>query len=333
MARILGTGHAVPPQCVTNQALTAFMETSDEWIQQRSGIKERRWSRSGNSTLAGPQNVELAESAARQAIAAAGLAYKDIDAILYATITPDLEAPGSGVLLQERLFADRAVHILEVRNHCTGFLYALSAAQAYIESNLYRHILVIGAEVQSTGLHLSTAGRTTAVLFGDGCGAVVVGPGPGIISQAFASDGKYAAVLGVAAPCFANPAALSLSDFDGDPPLVAPRMEGPVVFKMASQCMPQMVRQVLTQAGLTLDDLTLIIPHQANQRILDMLGKELACPDKVFSNIARYGNTTAATIPLALSECVQAGKLQQGDLVCLVSFGAGFAWGAILLRW
>jgi 3-oxoacyl-[acyl-carrier-protein] synthase-3 len=333
MAKILGTGHALPAQRVTNEDLKKWMDTSDEWIRQRSGISERRWSRQGNSANGGPSNTDLAEQASRLALKNAKLNAQDIDAIVFATITPDNEMPGSGVILHQRLCPDKKLHILEVRNHCTGFLYALCAAQAYIESGLYSRVLVIGAELQSTGLQLDTAGRGTAVLFGDGAGAVVLGPGDGIIAQEFASDGNYAAALGIEAPCFARPHAYALSDFEGDAPAVSPRMEGPLVFKMASQAMPQMVRQVLAKAGFAIEDVKLIVPHQANQRILDMLGKDLGCPEKVFSNIALYGNTTAGTIPIALSECVEAGKIKAGDLVCLVSFGAGFAWGAILLRY
>lgn len=337
MARILGTGHAVPPHVVSNHELATFMDTSDEWIQQRSGIQERRWSRHGNTSEAGPHNADLAESAARMALEHAGISASHLDAIVYATITPDLEMPGSGALLQEKLCPGRSVAVLEVRNHCAGFLYALHAARAYIDAGAYKNVLVVGGEVQSTGLILSTPARNTAVLFGDGCGAFVLCPSAsgaaGILASQFGSDGSYADKLGIAVPGFSRPCAVIPSDFDGELPLIAPRMEGQLVFKMAVTMMPQIVRAVVAKAGFSVSDLDVIVPHQANQRILDMVGKDLGCPEKIVINIQRYGNTTAGTIPIATSEAVAAGRIRPGHLVCLVSFGAGFSWGATLIRW
>ncbi|MBX7144118.1 MAG: ketoacyl-ACP synthase III [Oligoflexia bacterium] len=337
MARVLGTGHAVPRHVVTNADLTAFMETSDEWIQQRSGIRERRWSRQGFATQGEARNVDLALEALHMALSSAKIDSSALDAVVYATITPDEEFPGSGVLLQELLAPAKAVPVFEVRNHCAGFIYALAVARAYIDSGTYKHVAVIGCELQSTGLLLSSAGRGTAVLFGDGAGAFVLGAStfdqPGIIGIELCSDGAFADKLGVDAPGFARACALQASHFDGEQPLTAPRMEGQLVFKMASQKMPEVIRKVLQKCGLGLENLDVIVPHQANQRIIEMVGRDLGCPEKIISNIARYGNTTAASIPLALSEAVTQGKIQHGQLVCLVSFGAGFSWGAALIRW
>ncbi|MBN8548126.1 MAG: beta-ketoacyl-ACP synthase 3 [Deltaproteobacteria bacterium] len=337
MAYIAGVGQCVPSHVVTNAELSTYMETSDEWIQQRSGIKERRWARRGNESVGEMGNSDMAERAARSALTQARLTANDIDAIVYATMSPDNEFPGSGTLLAQALCPDRAIPVFEVCNHCTGFLYGLSVARAYIDSGAYRTVLLIGSELLSTGLMLSNEGRATAVLFGDGCGAAIVrsseDPARSILSLDLVSDGAYADKLGVLAPSFARPAPIEVSDFEGEAPAAAPRMDGPFIFKMASLKMPEIILSALTRHGLSAADLDIIVPHQANQRILDMLGQALGCPEKVLSTISRYGNTTAATIPVALSEAVAAGKISKGKLVCLVSFGAGVSWGAALIKW
>jgi 3-oxoacyl-[acyl-carrier-protein] synthase-3 len=256
-----------------------------------------------------------------------------LSGIIYCTISPDNNFPGSAAMLLRELDLSQGLPVYEVRNHCAGFITGLMIASSLIGSGAWQHALVIGAELQSTGLNLSTAGRNTAVLFGDGAGAAVMGPGEGILDLMLGSDGSYAGKLGVVAPTFVRTPAMLATDFAGLDPNAYPRMDGRLVFKMASQVMPKLVRDITEKNGVSVADLTLIIPHQANQRILDMLGHELGCPDKVFSNIGKYGNTTAATIPIALSEAVQQGRIKQGDLVCLVTFGAGFAWGAALVRW
>lgn len=333
MARLSGAGHFVPDGVVSNEDLAEIMETSNEWVVQRSGIRSRHWVRHilGKSDILG--NVDLAERASRQALKRAEILPSQIGAIVYATITPDYEWPGSGSLLAERI--NPGIPAYEVRNHCTGFLYGLLVARTMVDSSRFEHVLLVGVEILSTGLDVSTRGRNTAVLFADGAGAVVVSQSaePGIYDLILETDGRFADKLGVEAPSFARPIPLKADDFEGEAPAVFPRMEGKLVFKHASEKMPEMVQRVLKKSGFTANDLRWIVPHQANQRIIDMLGSALGCPGKVYSNIERFGNTTAATIPICLSEIQTQGKLDPGDLLCLVSFGAGFAWGAAVLRW
>lgn len=342
MSFLIAVHHAVPPGIVTNHDLTKFMDTSDEWIKTRSGIKERRWVRDGNREGRGISNQQLAFEAASKALREAEISPQEIDLICYATISADNEMPGSGVLLQQMLAPEKAIPIFEIRNQCSGFIYALQVARGYIEAGAARNALVIGAEIQSTGLDLSDRGRNTAVLFADGAGAAVISSEPPsaqgqsaeghkLLSVSLASDGTHADKLGVALPGFAGACPIREEDFDGA--AVYPSMDGKFVFKMASLCMPRMVREVVINAGYSMSDLRCVIPHQANQRIIEMLAKDLGREVNVFSNIALYGNTTAASIPLALSEASRQGIMSAGDLVCLVSFGAGFSWGAALIRW
>lgn len=336
MTTIIGTGHAVPAQVVTNNDLTKFMETSDEWIAQRSGIRERRWARRGFEPTGECSNADLAYRASAMALDSAKLKASDLDGVVYCTISPDQDFPGSGAALLNQLRLESGLPLFEVRNHCAGFITGLAIARSYLTSGKWRRALVVGVELQSSGLNLSTEGRGTTVLFGDGAGAVVLedrGAQSGVLELVLGADGTFAESLGVVAPTFARTPFLSAGDFSGKEAPAYPRMEGVVVFKAASQKMPELVREVLTRQNKTLADLALIIPHQANQRILDMLGQALECPEKVYSHIAKYGNTTAATIPLALSEAVIEGRVKTGDLICLVTFGAGFAWGASLIRW
>ena len=334
---ILGTGHAVPPRATTNAELATFMDTSDEWIQQRSGIKERRWCREGMREFVGSGNADLAERAIRMALTSAHIDSQAVDALIYVTISPDSEIPGSALEVAERLGLRPNAPHFDVRNHCSGFLYGLLIARGLVESGRAQNVVVVGVEVQSSGLLLSDAGRGTAVLFGDGAGAVVVGPsavaGTGIRQLLIESNGEYAERLGVACPSFARAVPVSEGDFAEATPAAFPHMDGSLVFKLASATMPELVNRVLAAEGLPAQELSLVVPHQANQRILDMLGRALGAPEKVFSNIAHYGNTTGASIPLALSEAVQAGRVARGDWICLVSFGAGFSWGAALIKW
>ena len=335
-AHIAGVGHAVPPRVVTNAALTAFMDTSDEWIQQRSGIRERRWYRDGSREFTGEGSAALATAAALRAMESAGVPPEEIGALIYVTISPDNEFPGSGGTVLAALGVPLTAPVYEVRNHCSGFLYGILIGRTLIESGGPAHVLVIGVEVQSSGLNLSTVGRNTAVLFGDGCGAVVLSAGAsprGIRQIMLESDGAFAGKLGVTCPSFARPGPIVPGDYEGESPGAFPHMDGQLIFKLASTRMPEMVRRITAGSGVELSELALIVPHQANQRILDMLGRELGCPEKIFSNIERYGNTTGASIPLALSEAVAAGRVRSGDTICLVSFGAGFSWGAALIRW
>ena len=333
-ACISGVGHAVPPTVVTNEDLTRYMDTSDEWIRTRSGIQERRWVRQGKPLRC----VDLAKAAAKNALSMAKQDPAQIEAIIYATISADNEFPGSGTILKQELGIPGYVPVIEVRNHCSGFLYSLLVARTYIESGAYKNVLIVAAEIQSTGLDVSTRGRDTAVLFGDGAGAAFLRAGdlqsPGrLVDIILESDGEHAGVLGVQAPSFARPLPICAADFSGERPAAYPHMDGKLVFKMASTKMPEIIRKILSKNGLNISDIDVLVPHQANQRIIDMVARDLGEQLKVVSNIAKYGNTTAASIPLALSEAVAAGTIQSGSRVCLAAFGAGFSWGAALITW
>lgn len=327
-ARILGTGRALPPRVVTNSELTTLMDTTEEWILQRTGICERRFVDPGTGAS------DLGVTAARQAIERAGLTPKDIQFLVFATLSPDLFFPGCGVLVQERLGMD-TIGALDVRTQCTGFLYGLSVAEAYVKAGFYDHVLVIGAEVQSTGMDLSTAGRDVSVIFGDGGGAVVVGPsepGKGILSSHLHSEGKYARELMVEAPASIEHPRISKEMLDARRQYGT--MNGRMVFTHAVRRFPEVIREALDANGMTVSDLSLVIPHQANLRITQAVANALGVPpEKVFSNIEKYGNTTAASVPIAMDECVEEGRIREGDLVCLAAFGSGFTWASSLIRW
>ncbi|HEU4648585.1 MAG TPA: beta-ketoacyl-ACP synthase III [Gemmatimonadales bacterium] len=326
---ILGTGLAVPDRVVTNQDLSHLMDTSDEWIRTRTGIEQRHWVREGET------GAELSLRASERALEMAGLAPGDLDAIVYATSSPDHFAPGNGVFLQ-RLLGVGTIPAIDVRTQCSGFIYALSVADAWIRCGMYRRILVVGAEVQSTGMDVTTRGRNTAVIFADGAGAVVVGPtdepGRGILGFDLHSDGTYAEKLWVDSPgCMYHPRVSPEHLAEGRQFL---QMDGKEVFRHAVERMPQSVCTVLGQLGLTPGAITLLVPHQANLRISEMVQRTLGLrDDQVYNNIQRYGNTTAATIPIALDECVRGGRIAAGDLVVLTAFGAGFMWGSTAIRW
>jgi len=313
---------------VPNEELTRLMDTSDEWIVQRTGIRERRFADPGVSTS------QLGAAAARKAIERAGLAIGDIGLIVFATLSPDHYFPGSGVLVQAQLGMP-TVGALDVRDQCTGFLYGLSVAEAYVKGGFHDHVLVIGSEIHSRGLNFTTAGRDTAVIFGDGAGAVVVGPaesGIGILSSHLHSEGKYATELCVEEPGFLKAPWLTHETIDSGRHF--PKMNGKYVFTHAVRRFPEAIREALAANGCPVSDLSLLIPHQANQRITQAVGTAMGLPDeRVFSNIERYGNTTAASIPIALDECVEQGRIREGDLVCLAAFGSGFTWAATLIRW
>jgi len=327
-ARIIGTGRALPPRVVKNEELTRRMDTSDEWIVQRTGVRERRYVDPGTGSS------HLGADASRKAIANAGITADDIDLIVFATLSPDHVFPGNGVLVQN-LLGMRTVGALDVRDQCSGFIYALSVAEAFVKGGFHDHVLGIGAEVQSTGLDFSTKGRDVAVIFGDGAGAVVVGPaepGRGILSSHLHSEGKYAKELWVEGPSFIDHPWITHEMIDAGKHF--PKMNGRYVFTHAVRRFPEVIREGLEKNGLTLADLSLLIPHQANLRITQAVGAALQLPEgKVFSNVERYGNTTAASIPIALDECVEQGRIREGDVVCLASFGSGFTWASALLRW
>lgn len=327
-SRITGIGFHVPPRVVTNHDLEQRMDTSDAWIVERTGIRQRHFVEGDVGSS------ELGVEAARRALADAGRTAADVDFVVFATTTPDWMFPGNGVLVQQALGLG-TVGALDVRNACSGFIYALSVADAFVRIGRYQCVLVIGAEVQSTGLDLSTAGRDTAVLFGDGAGAAVVEPASeerGILSWSLHSDGALAKELWCEAPSSRVPGRVTHAMLDEGRHL--PRMNGRQVFKNATTRFPEVIHEVLADAGFTLDDVALIVPHQANQRIGDAVAQRLGVPPgKVFQNIERYGNTTAASIPIALTEARDQGLVRAGDLIVLAAFGAGFAWAGCAMRW
>ena len=327
-SRFLGTGFAVPDRVVTNDDLSEIMNTTDEWIRTRTGIQERHWVREGET------GAELALAATRRALEAAGLGAGDLDAIVYATSTPDHFAPGNGVFLQ-RLLGVGTIPAIDIRTQCSGFVYALSVADAWIRCGMYRHVLVVGAEVQSTGLEVSTKGRNTAVIFADGAGAAVLGPSDGergILAFDLHSEGAFAEKLWVDSPGSMYHPRVSVEKIEAGRHFLD--MDGKEVFRHAVSRMPESVRAVLTAIGHSTADLDLLLPHQANLRISEMMQRELGLrDDQVYNNIQRYGNTTAATIPIALDECVRAGRIADGNLVVMTAFGSGFLWGSAAVRW
>ncbi len=325
----ISTGFYVPERVVRNDEFTQWMDTSDEWIRTRTGITERRWVADGQT------GADMAFEAAMLALGRAGMKPADLDCIVYATLSPDYFFPGTGVFLQRKLGVPN-IPCLDVRNQCTGFLYGLSVADAWIRTGQYKRVLLVGAEVHSTGMDLSTRGRDLAVLFGDGAGVAVLGPtadsGRGVLSTHIFADGNYAELLFCDAPASARRPRLGQRDLDEG--RIFPVMQGKEVFKHASTRMPESVKLALESNGLKPEDIRLLIPHQANLRISEMVQKLLGLrDDQVYNNIQRYGNTTAGSIPIALDECVQAGRLSRGDLLILAAFGSGFTWGSAAIRW
>lgn len=328
-SRIAGLGMYVPERVVTNADLEKLMDTSDAWIVERTGIRERRFVEPGQGT------TDLAAEASRRALADAGRTVADVDFIVFATITRDVAFPGCGTALQHQLGMP-AVGAMDVHNACSGFLYALGMADALVRAGQYRCVLTIGAEVLSTGLDLSTRGRDMAVLFGDGAGAVVVEPSGddarGILGWVLHSDGSHAEDLICEAPSSRLPGRVT-------PEMLAegrhyPKMNGRQVFKHATTRFPEVIHEVLERTGQSLADVKLIVPHQANQRIGDAVGQRLGvAPEVVFQDIDHFGNTTAASIPIAMAEARDLGRFGPGDLLVLAAFGSGFGWGATALRW
>src|ERR687891_59058 len=327
-SQFLGTGLAVPDRVVTNDELSQLMDTTDEWIRTRTGIRERHWVKEGET------GVELGLKASQQALEMAGLTPGDLDAIVYATSSPDHFAPGNGVYLQ-RMLEIPAIPALDVRAQCSGFIYALSVADAWIRTGQFRHVLVVGSEVQSTGLELSSAGRHVAVIFADGAGAVVLGPGSngsGILAFDLHSEGAHAEKLWVDSPGSMYHPRISQAQIEAGRQYL--EMDGKEVFRHAVVRMPESVRAVLAASGRTTADLKVLVAHQANLRIAEMMQRSLCLrDDQVYNNIMSYGNTTAATIPIALDECVRSGRIEEGDLVVLTAFGSGFLWGSAAGGW
>ena len=343
---IAGIGMYVPEQVMTNEELTQYMDTSDAWIQERTGIKERRYAHRTKETTA-----TMGVEAAKIAIERAGITPQEIDFIVFATLSPDYYFPGCGVLVQ-RALKMKEIGALDVRNQCSGFIYALSVADQFIKSGMYKNILVIGSEKHSFGLDFSTRGRNVTVIFGDGAGAVVLQPSDddnkGILSTHLHSDGSEAEVLAMYNPgSHANYWKEGLASFDNaemgqmflshaiiDNAQVFPNMDGQAVFKKAVVKFPEVIMEALNKNGYKPSDIKLLVPHQANLRISQFIQHTMKLKDEqVYNNIQRYGNTTAASIPIALCEAWQEGKIQNGDLVCLAAFGSGFTWASALMKW
>jgi 3-oxoacyl-[acyl-carrier-protein] synthase-3 len=326
----ISTGFHVPERTLANAELTQWWETSDDWIRERTGIQERHWVEPGKQA-----GSDLALQAARIALERAGMKPADLDCIIYATLSPDYFFPGGGVYLQRKLGVS-GIPALDVRNQCTGFLYGLSIADAWIRAGQYRRVLLVGAEVHSTGMDWSPSGRDLGVLFGDGAGAAILGPvdgnGRGVLSTHLFADGNYAEMLWCEADASANSPRISHADLDAGRHY--PVMKGRDVFKHAVTRMPESVRAAMESNGFGIADIDLLIAHQANLRINEMVAKQLGLrEDQVYNNIERFGNTTAATIPIAIDECVQSGRLARGDLLVLTAFGSGFTWGSAAIRW
>lgn len=330
-AIIKGMGYYVPENVVTNDDLAKLMDTNDEWITERTGIKERRWINNDESTSS------MALAASKNAIADAGIDKSDIDFIIFATLSPDYYFPGPGVTLQKDLGID-TIGALDVRNQCSGFVYALSVADQYIKTGMYGTILVVGSEYHSGGLDKSTKGRGVTVIFGDGAGAAIVTKSPsadrGILSTHLHAQGEHAEELTLIGPSTRRWVPEIFDGAGKEDEAIHPYMNGTFVFKHAVTRFPQVIGEALDQNNLTPEDISLLIPHQANLRISQYVQQKMKLrDDQVFNNIQKYGNTTAASIPIALAEAKLDGKVKEGDLVCLAAFGSGFTWASALLRW
>lgn len=344
---IAGIGHYVPENIVTNKDLMKYMDTSDDWIQERTGIKERRYAhRTGETT------ATMGVEAAKKALANAGIAATDVDFIIFATLSPDYYFPGCGVLVQ-RALKMKEIGALDIRNQCSGFVYALSVADQFIKSGMYKNILLVCSEKHSFGLDFSTRGRNVSVIFGDGAAAVVLQPTEdkerGILSTHLHSDGESAEILAMYNPGthanywmeqeFAHFDDAEIGQMFMSHAMIEnaqnfPNMDGPAVFKKAVVKFPEVIMEALNYNGYKPSDIDLLIPHQANLRIAQFVQQKLGLSnDKVFNNIEKYGNTTAASIPLALSEAVEQGRVKKDDLLCMAAFGSGFTWASALVKW
>jgi len=328
---ITGLGFYVPEQIVTNDDLTQFMDTSDAWIQERTGIRQRRYFTYGKET-----NASMAAEAARMAFQRAGIGPGDVDLIVYATITPDYFFPGSGFLMQRELGME-GIGVIDIRDQCSGFVYALSIGDQFIRSGMYKTILVIGAEIQSSWINKSTEGRGVAVIFGDGAGAAILqateDPEHRILSTHLHADGRFAEDLYVRDPGSSRPGRAATKEMvdEGGFDVV---MNGNAVFKHAVVRFSEVIQEALQANGYGPEDISLLVPHQANIRISEYVRQQMNLPEeKVYNNIQQYGNTTAASIPIALTEAWEQGRVKPGDLVCLAAFGSGFTWASALIRW
>jgi 3-oxoacyl-[acyl-carrier-protein] synthase-3 len=332
-SKISGLGYYVPENIVTNDDLSKIMDTNDEWIQERTGIKERRHIIRGEDTT-----TSMGVKAAEIAIQRANVAKEDIDFVIFATLSPDYYFPGPGVLVQRDLGL-KTVGALDVRNQCSGFVYAISIADQYIKTGMYKNILVIGSEVHSTGLDMSDKGRGVSVIFGDGAGAAVLSReedlNKGILSTHLHSEGQHAEELALIAPGMGKRWVTDiLADNDPNDESYFPYMNGQFVFKNAVVRFSEVINEGLVANNLQVSDIDLLVPHQANLRISQFIQQKFKLSDdQVYNNIMNYGNTTAASIPIALTEAWEKGKIKSGDVVVLAAFGSGFTWGSVIIRW
>ncbi|WP_136667088.1 3-oxoacyl-ACP synthase III family protein [Flavobacterium sp. H122] len=332
-SKITGLGYYVPDNVVTNDDLSKIMDTNDEWIQERTGIKQRRHVNTSEDTT-----TSMGVKAAKVAIERAGIDKNDIDFIIFATLSPDYYFPGPGVLVQRDLGL-KTVGALDVRNQCSGFVYALSIADQYIKTGMYKNILIIGSEVHSRGLDFTTRGRGVSVIFGDGAGAAIISreedTTKGILSTHLHSEGQYAEELALIAPGMGKRWVLDiLKDNDPDDESYYPHMNGQFVFKNAVVRFSEVIMEGLQVNNLEVSDIDMLIPHQANLRISQFIQQKFKLTDdQVYNNIMEYGNTTAASIPIALTEAWEQGKIKEGDTVVLAAFGSGFTWGSAIIKW
>jgi 3-oxoacyl-[acyl-carrier-protein] synthase-3 len=331
-SKISGLGFYVPDNVVTNDDLSKIMDTNDEWIQERTGIHERRHIVRGEDTT-----TTMGVKAAKIAIERSGLSNGDIDFIIFATISPDYYFPGPGVELQKEL-GMKTIGALDIRNQCSGFVYALSVADQFIKTGMYKNILVVASEVQSLGLDMTTRGRGISVIFGDGAGAAVLSRSNDdsrILSTHLHSEGEHAKELAVLAPGMGGRWVTDiLADNNPDDESYYPYMNGQFVFKHAVVRFSEVINEGLQANNLNVSDIDMLIPHQANLRISQFIQKKFGLNDEqVFNNIQKYGNTTAASIPIALTEAWEQGKIKKGDTVVLAAFGSGFTWASAIIKW
>ena len=332
-SKIIGMGMYVPENVVTNEDLTSMMDTSHEWIIERTGIEERRHIKKGDGNTTATMGVK----AAKIAIERADIDKNDIDFILFATLSPDYYFPGSGVIVQQHLEIPTCP-AMDIRNQCSGFIYALSTADQFIKTGMYKNILIIGSENHSGGLDMTTRGRGVSVIFGDGAGAVVLSRSEdadkGILSTHLHSEGQFAEELALIGPSTNRWVPEILEANDPTDISYYPNMNGQLVFKNAVVRFSEVIMEGLQQNKLTPDQIDMLIPHQANLRISQFIQRKFGLnDDQVYNNIMRYGNTTAGSIPIALTEAWEEGEIKSGDLVVLAAFGSGFTWGSVLIRW
>ncbi len=348
--KIAGLGYYLPETVVSNDELTQYMDTTDEWIQERTGIKERRYAIKHEETT-----TTMGAIAAQRAIDDAGIDKSEVDFIIFATLSPDYFFPGCGVLVQRELgITDQEVGALDIRNQCSGFLYGLSVADQFVKTGMYKNVLLVGSEMHSMGLDFHTRGRNVTVIFGDGAGAAILQPtedeSKGILTTHLHANGTNAEELAMITPgshgghhlgkekfgfpSESDPGGIYITQKMIDDHLIYPNMNGPLVFKTAVKKFPEVITEALKKVGKNPGDIDMLIPHQANLRIAQFVQRILGLKDEqVYNNIQKYGNTTAASVPIALTEARDEGKISEGDLVCLAAFGSGFTWGSALIRW